>query len=53
MIQVEAVGGSASAVAGPLTEAVSRATGVSGDRVFLNYTAFAGSAWAMGGATFG
>lgn len=52
MIEVSSVGGSITAVIGPVTEAVSKAN-VSPQRVFVNFQVYTGANWGMNGSTFG
>ena len=52
MVQIQAIGGNLSSIAAPLTETISSLLLIPPERIFINYTAYAGNSWAMNGRTF-
>jgi phenylpyruvate tautomerase len=54
MVNVESIGGSCSKVAAAITKAlVDAGLGIVASRVYVNFTGFTASEWAMAGSTFG
>jgi hypothetical protein len=49
MVQVESIGGSCSDVCSPITNELSRITGIVPDRIFVNFTSFKSDSWAVAG----
>jgi phenylpyruvate tautomerase PptA (4-oxalocrotonate tautomerase family) len=52
VVNIQSVGGSCSAVAGPVTNLVVELLGITADRVYVNFVSFPASEWAMNGQTF-
>lgn len=53
MVQVESIGGSCNDVCSPITNELSRITGIVPDRIFVNFASFKSDSWALAGSTIG